>query len=342
MDVEAVPEDVLESAPEEIGLVFWDYYHEREEVYDRQLSLHQQFAAETIFAGGIWTWTGPSADYQKTLDTTIPALTQCRKHGIQQVFATTWGDDGGDTNLLTVLYGLQLFAELDYTGQYEPAEVARRFKQSVGAEAQAFLDLARFNNIPGTKFTYQNANPSKMILYEDPLLPLFEQDFAGLELESHYADLAERYRAYRRQDPQLALLWGFYEKFAAALTHKCRWRDSAATCVRDGDRDRASRMVEIARENVCALEALRDAWQALWFSTNKPFGYEVIDLRMGGIVARFKSAEERTQAFAEGAIDDIPELSSAKLPYAKNPGGEIAIVNRWGQLVTAGRIQHGQ
>ena len=101
-------------------------------------------------------------------------------------------------------------------------------------------------------------------------------------------------------------------------------------------------MVEIARENVCALEALRDAWQALWFSTNKPFGYEVIDLRMGGIVARFKSAEKRMQAFAKGAIDDIPELSSEKLPYARNPQGEIAIINRWGQLVTAGRIQHRQ
>ena len=130
MDVETVPEDILESAPEEIGLVFWDYCHEQEEVYDRQLSLHQQFAAETIFAGGIWTWTGPSADYQKTVDTTIPALAQCRKHGIKQVFATTWGDDGGDTNLADRAVWTAAFCR---TGLYGTVR-ARRGGKTVQAE----------------------------------------------------------------------------------------------------------------------------------------------------------------------------------------------------------------
>jgi len=186
MDMDTVPQDILTSAPENIDLVYWDYYHDREDVYEKQLKLHSQFAAETIFAGGIWTWTGPSADYKKTLETTIPALTQCRKQGIKQVFATTWGDDGGETNLLTCLYGLQLFAEMDYRGEYDPQEVGKRFRYSVGSEPQAFLDLALFNNIPGTTFTVGNANPSKLILYEDPLLPLFEQDFLGLDLHDHY------------------------------------------------------------------------------------------------------------------------------------------------------------
>ncbi len=342
MDIDKVPDEILASAPEEIALVYWDYYHDLEEVYDKQIELHKQFAAETIFAGGIWTWTGPSADYQKTIETTVPALAQCRKHGIKQVFATTWGDDGGDTNLLTVLYGLQLFAELDYTGSYEPVELEKRFMQSVGAEAQAFLDLALFNNIPGTQFTYQNANPSKIILFEDPLLPLFEQDFLGLDLHDHFADLADRFNAHRQENAELELLWKFYEKFAVALAKKCQWRDSAATCVRDKHRERAKKIVDIARENVRVLRALREAWESLWFSTNKPFGFEVIDLRMGGIIARFQSAEKRINAFANGEIDDIPELSCEKLPYARNSDGEFRYLNRWGQLVTPGRIQHSQ
>jgi RNAse (barnase) inhibitor barstar len=342
MDVDEVPDDIVASVPVDVALVYWDYYHDSEEVYDKQIQLHKQFPAETIFAGGIWTWTGPSADYQKTIATTVPALAQCREHGIKQVFATAWGDDGGETNLLTILYGLQLFAELDYTGKYDPFELEQRFRQSVGVEAQAFLDLALFNNIPGTRFSFENANPSKMILYEDPLLPLFEQDFVGLDLKEHYAELADRFRMHRRENQQLEQLWDFYYKYALALTIKCEWRDSAAACIRDRDRDRAKRLVEIARENVHALRSLRKAWETMWFSTNKPFGFEVIDLRMGGIIARFQSAEKRMNAFATGVIDDIPELSCEKLPYARTSDGEIRYLNRWGKLVTPGRIQHSQ
>ena len=339
-DLETISAQILDSAPDDVDLVYWDYYHEDEAVYDRQLSLHKQFKAETIFAGGVWTWSGPAADYRKTIATTVPALAQCKKHGIRHVFATIWGDDGGETNLLTCLYGLQLFAELDYTGRYDPAELATRFRQSVGQDPEAFLDLARFNNIPGLRFSFQNANPSKMILLEDPLLPLYAQDFLDLDLRAHYSDLVALYQTHRRKNGAMAQLWDFYVKFAAALVLKCEWRDAAAACVRSQDRVRARAMVAVAQENAGALESLRQAWQQLWFSTNKPYGHEVIDLRMGGIIGRFQSAAARMAAFAAGDIADIPELSAEKLPNARKADGELRLVNRWGQFVTPGRYQH--
>lgn len=338
MDISRIPEDIRQSAPKHISLVYWDYYHTEEEVYDHQLGLHEQFEAETIFAGGIWTWTGPSADYQKTIETTVPALSQCRKHGIQKVFATAWGDDGGETNLLTLLYGLQLFAELDYTGEYNPAQINARFKQSVGCDAQPFLDLARFNNIPGLHFSFHPADLSKMLLFEDPLLGMFEADFEGVDLQTHYQDLAQAYDAYARTDSSLGLVWAFYAQFADALVKKSQWRAAAAVCVREKDKERAKQLVECARENIVALEKLGQMWQQLWFSTNKPFGYEVIDIRMGGLVARFKSAEKRMVQFANGEIDDIPELSCTKLPYAKAPSGTFFPLRRWKDMVSPGRV----
>ena len=101
--------EILAAAPENIGLVYWDYYHEDNASYANMLQKHAQFKAKTIFAGGIWTWCGPAADYRKTLAATLPALEECVKAGVKEVFATCWGDDGAECSLYTLQYGLAIF-----------------------------------------------------------------------------------------------------------------------------------------------------------------------------------------------------------------------------------------
>ncbi|HWS28747.1 MAG TPA: beta-N-acetylhexosaminidase [Clostridia bacterium] len=331
--------ETLAAAPKDIDLVYWDYYRENEASYDRLFNLHFMFDAPTVFAGGIWTWLGPVVDYRKTLNTTLPALKQCRKHGIREVFATAWGDDGAETNLISILYGLQIFAEYGYTGCYDETEVSQRFKVCCGADAQAFLDLSRLYELPGLFLPYEGvANPNKNLLYEDPLLPLFEEDFKGIPAAEHYGKLISLYRKYAQENPAYAQLFTFYALLAQALHDKCVWRDHAANCVREHDKAQIARMPALADKAIESVEALRQAWFELWHSTNKPFGFEVIDMRLGGLVARLKTARKRFADLNDGVISDIPELSTEKLPYLKQPDGTFEMLNHWMPTVTAGHI----
>ena len=50
-----IPSSVIDSAPEEMELVYWDYYHAEQSFYDHYIRLHQQFHAPLCFAGGMWT-----------------------------------------------------------------------------------------------------------------------------------------------------------------------------------------------------------------------------------------------------------------------------------------------
>lgn len=52
-----------------------------------------------------------------------------------------------------------------------------------------------------------------------------------------------------------------------------------------------------ALAHACArqCESCRAAWGRLWEAVNKPFGYEVIDLRMAGLTGRFRTAEVQMQ-----------------------------------------------
>lgn len=56
-DIE-IPQTVIDAAPADMTLVYWDYYHDDEAFYDRYIRLHQKFAAPLRFAGGMWTWLG--------------------------------------------------------------------------------------------------------------------------------------------------------------------------------------------------------------------------------------------------------------------------------------------
>ena len=338
-DAEAVPPEVVAGAPADIGLVYWDYYHDDEQTYDRMLSMHEQFAAPLGFAGGIWTWLGPAPHYEKTLQTVLPGLRQARRHGVPLVLAAAWGDNGAECNFLTTLYGLTVYAQFCYTGDYDRAEAGARFRAVTGADPAAFLDLTRFNQLPGVKDgPLRPVNASKFLLYQDPLVPLYEADLAGVDMAAHYDALAADYRRYRAENTVFDTLFAFYVRLAEALAAKCRLHQTAGVCVRAGDRPGAERCAALADAAREEMQALRQSWRALWYETNKVYGFEIIDLRLGGMTARLESAAERLRAFAAGGADTIEPLAETPLPYTALPDGALKGSYAWGEIASACKV----
>ena len=82
----------------------------------------------------------------------------------------------------------------------------------------------------------------------------------------------------------------------------------------------------------------RTAWRALWEATNRPQGFEIIDLRLGGVAARLSTAAARMRAFAAGVCADIPELSAPALPYTLRPDGTLFGSYAVGEIVSACKL----
>ncbi len=334
-DIDIVPKEILDSASPDTGLVYWDYYHDNRAHYEKQLSLHKQFEAETIFAGGIWTWTGPCADYNKTIECTPPALEECIAQNIKKVFATIWFDDGAETALVSSILGLWIFAETDYNAKYDLDIIIKRFEAINKENAKSFIDIGLFNNIEGMKFTHRCGNPSKALLYEDPLLKMFEKDFEGVNFADHYEKLKVIFDDYCKNTSELNDMWEFYKFFAKVLKLKAQWRDAASLAIRQKDRQTAKDvLVNLAGANIHAIEQLHNSMKKLWFKYNKNFGFEVIDMRLGSLRARFVTAKEQMLCFANNEIDDIPELSQEKLNVIKNEKGQIECVSKYHLMVT--------
>lgn len=319
-------------------LVYWDYYNDDEKIYNRMFEKHEMLNAPIVFAGGIWTWLGAAPNYEKTLETTLPALKACKKAGTKTVFATAWGDNGAECNTITTLLGLQIFSEYCYTGGYSKNQVETRFKECCNASFNSFFDLTRFNLVEGMRSAaISPANAAKVLLYQDPLIQIYERDLNIFPLSKHFAKLCNDMEKYKKENPEYKELFDFYKLLANAIMLKCKWHEQAGACVRTKNLAKAKELAKSVPEIEKAIENLRINWQKLWLKTNKPHGFEVIDVRLGGICARLRSAKARMEAFAAGK-DDLPELMCEPLPYLTAADGSIHSEYEWGTIVSACKV----
>ncbi len=162
----------------------------------------------------------------------------------------------------------------------------------------------------------------------------------GFEAVAHFEALELKYARYAQENPKYRTLFDFYTALAHTLALKCCWHDEAAAAVRSGNREKAADLAADLPATIDAVQALRSVWRKLWESTNKPFGFEVIDFRMGGICARLSTAAERMAEFARGEVDDIPELSSETLIFKRGEKGFVECTNVMRELLTCARLDH--
>ena len=141
-----IDERVREQIPENVELVYWDYYSTQKPHYDGMLHAHQKLKESTRFAGGLWKWTGYAPHNGYSMEITKAALASCREHGVQDVFFTMWGDDGGECSPFTLLPSLFYASELA-KGIEDDAAIREAFAQCFGVAFDDFMQL----DLPGTR-----------------------------------------------------------------------------------------------------------------------------------------------------------------------------------------------
>lgn len=344
-DLDAVvPEEVISEMPRDVKYVYWDYYHEDEEFYIEYIRRHKLFGSDPVFAGGIWCWTGIVPNYGKTFRTTNAALTACKKERIKEVFATVWGDNGAEADLFSSILGLQLFAEHTYAVEVDEEKLRSRFMICTGGDYDAFMNVKYLDETPGTMIdNLGEANPSKYLLYQDVLLGLFDRHVQNLDLAKHYEYWETKIKEYAKNSGRWFYLFSVYEKLSTVMRLKCdlglRMKDSY-------DRNHIDDLNRFANQElpqlIVHIEELRDAHREQWFRTNKPFGWEVLDIRYGGLLARVGTAISRLNDYISGKIDVIEELQENRFEFDAFYGWEsesLGHCNVYHRIVTAGKYE---
>lgn len=333
-----IPEWVTDSAPEDVELVYWDYYHPEQSFYDRYIRLHQKFKSPLRFAGGMWTWLGPAIDYDVFFRNSYPALLSCVKHGIRNVMLTSWGDDGGETSPQAMLLGLQAYAEFDYRQIFDKEQIAPRLFACTGADADALSMISRFNKTDYLSEDSDLPNGAKFLLYQDPLCGIYDADVDGMGFSSQYASLENCFENYAQRNDQWQTLYRFYSLLARVLKNKAELGCDLQRAYRAKDIETLRALTLQARTASKDCTALLEQWRKLWLSECRPFGFEVLEVRLAGVSSRLNTAAERVEQYCDHRISSLEELEIQRLPLLRNPGtSQMHGVYFWRDIVSAAK-----
>ncbi|MBE7037266.1 MAG: beta-N-acetylhexosaminidase, partial [Ruminococcaceae bacterium] len=318
-----MPDNITDMIPEGISQVYWDYYNNSENVYNTMIREHNRMGCPVIFAGGVWTWSGPSVNLRQSFESTIPALKVCKERGITHVFATLWGDDGCECDVYQCLYGLQYYAEYNYDNEHAMENLDKMFKICNGFDAEAFrlLDVDDFGQpvyCPDepefSEFESHIVNTSKQVLYQNPMIGLFDKNFAEADLHSHYASIGKQLEALT-VPAELASIFEVHKQLVRVLSSKCDIGIRIKKAYDSGDK---TTLAELSKETAVLAEdigKLKELRMKLWFENNKPFGHERVNLRLSGVESITRIAHDRLEAYLSGKIERLEELEEERLPY---------------------------
>lgn len=329
----AIPEHVREAVPENMSLVYWDYYSSDRERYHRMIASHREFGRPLWFAGGAWTWNGEVPDNRFAMRSLEAGLTECIQAGIRQAFVTLWGDNGGECSCFAALPALWHAAELA-RGNTDSAESARRFEEIVGMSYEDFLEMD-LPEAPGKREDGPR-NPEKYMLYNDCFSGIYDST-AVPEQAPAYGREAARLEPLRKHGT-----WGYLFESHYRLCRVMELKYSLGLRTRAvyaaGDREAMRGLTAEYRELSARLRAYYEAFRRQWMEENKPYGFDVQDIRLGGLMCRVQHCTECLQAWADGDAESIAELEEPLLDAQENPAGftqKPLLHNNWSRTATA-------
>ena len=314
-------DDITAKLPPEIELTFWGYYHDDFDKYSQMMDAHKRMEREIWFAGGAWCWDGYGPQNFFSLGTMLPAMRSCIQNNIENVFITLWGDDGAECSFYTTLpalYATRKFAD----GIEDMDEIKRGFKETLGFDFDAFMTL----DLPSitTKNGVLNANFNSVLpnlaitpilTYCDVFLGQYDYGLAHLDYLD-FADFAKQIGKAKEGMGELKYVFNYMEKLCDFLSVKAYLGIEAREAYSKKDKKALKQIVKKLQLAIKKLDLFVESYKYRWFKENKPFGFEVLDIRLGGVKARLITCKERLTAYLAGKLDTIAELDEPILTLA--------------------------
>ncbi len=303
-----LPDDICSLVPDGVQQVFWNYYNDSEAFYAETLEKHKKICNNTMFAGGVWGWSGYSIHFSRSLANTRPALEACKKKGVKDVIATVW-HNGSEAQLITSLAGIAWYADFDYKGTFDIESVKKCFKRTCGDFYDDIMRIEEIEYPHGGIFGI-----SRALMYNDPLTGLVDKHIEEQNVSGDY------YKKLSAEFSTIGCNSGFFEPafnaikaYVKLMENKVDFGTRLIKAYKDKDNDRLRALADECDTIILNFKAFNDAYRCAWHTYNKPFGYEVHDIRYGGNIARFESAKSRITDYLEGKVKKLEELEEERL-----------------------------
>ncbi len=332
-----IREEIRSLIPENVELIYWDYYSTDFAHYDAMLQSHKKLEEQVWFAGGFWSWVGFTPRNGYSIEATTAAMEACEKHGVKDIFFTLWGDNGGECSRFALLPALFYTAEFA-KGNKDEALIHKKFEETYGISFEDFMLLDLPDELKGDMHIDRH-NPEKYLFYSDLFRGVTDSTLQGEEGEC-YALCARKLREVPKNDR-----WGYLFETQAALCEVLAIKADLGLRTREAYRMKEPNVLEAVIEQYRLLEQKLEAFYEIflfqWERENKEHGFDVQDIRLGGLMRRVRHCRRMLEDYLAGNTGQIEELEDTLLDFEGN--GETfskkpVLLNTWAEMVTTNVI----
>ncbi len=332
-DKAQVPEEVKALVPHNVKLIYWDYYSHDKQKYLNNIAAHNAIKGNSWFAGGLWCWSGFAPHNTFSLKATEAAFSACIDQKVDNVFVTMWGDNGGECSRFSMLPSLYYASQLA-KGITDIDTVKSGFEKEFGIAFDDYMLL----ELPDTpNGVVDIINSDKYLLYNDCFMGLFdnlvkESDAVGFKTT---ADRIERLNV----PDEFAPIFESLKCLCRVLEEKTTLGIDTRKAYSADDKDAIAALLPRYDRVISLIEAFYTAYEKQWMWENKPHGFDVQDIRIGGLIKRISHCKKRLEEYISGTVERIEELEEPLCDaYCRKDATGHVCYNDWGTTATSNVI----
>ncbi len=328
-------EDIKDLIPNEVELIYWDYYHTNQKDYDDKFTSLKTLTSNYGFAGGAWKWVGFAPFNEFSIKSSIPAIKACKKAKVDHFVVTSWGDNGAEASMFSILPSLVFISNSFY--EDDLADENQFLYSLTGYDKNQWMKLDLLNQIYPSK-EIKVVNPSKYLLYEDLLLGDVRIKL-HTDYQKSYQDIKDSLEPLTTIDSPYSYIFNSLYDLVLVLSIKSTLSIKLYELYHQKDK---SKLIKLAHndlsETIDFIKQFYLDFKFQWHTENKPYGFEVQSYRFGGLIQRLEDVKTKVLNYAKSNESSIAELDHKILNLANNDDPYLGCIyyNQFIKYVTFG------
>ena len=310
-------EEVRKSIDPTIKIHYWDYYSLEKEHYCNFIEKFQKITDNLVFDGGVWDYIGYNVNNAYSIKATEAAFAACIEKGIKEATVTIWGGDSVNESSLWSTMPTLVAASEFARGNHDMAVIKQRFKELMGMDFDAFMALENADKLKsrdGSPKETSLCSPTKYLLYNDVFAGMYDSTID--QSERHiFQEAAEVLVPYLNDEK-----WGYIFRKAKALAEVMEYKFDLGVRTRKAYLEKDVVELRNLANNVYPLvvkriEKFYETFREYWYLENKQSGFEVMDVRFGGLIRRLQNCANLLLEYCDGKVAKLEELEQKIVDY---------------------------
>lgn len=302
------PKDLLDLITDDMNLIYWEYFNDSYDYYDRNLKDSLKLSKNTTFAGAVLSWASYAPDNAVAQLKMKPAIKACIANKIKDILITSWGDDGSECSKFSILPTLLCYSKERFERNID---INKSSKILFGYTFDEFMKIDyvnRYINLDDYKDSEKfYGNACRYMLFNDPLMGFFDNNVRE-DADIWSKENKDILNNLSKNKNEFSYLFKTLASISDILIEKSLLGKKIKKAYDNKNHKELKSLTKTINITLKKLEIFIEKYQYQWYKENKSFGWEVQDVRLGGLERRLKNVKQLILDYTNNKIDKIEEL----------------------------------